>query len=380
MRLSGCTLRIRKEKGRETKIHFIRGNEHLSFSKPKTYFGLGQIGTGKSTLLESVAIEHMKRGAVVVDAYGSADGENLAWLRSDLIKDKRVLLLRGESVDVVTQHDVKMVENITLKDLERYDLIVSSRPCFLNRDFEFYSLGKLVSLLYKRLHWKRLLCLVAREASSLWYSRIRVSDSQSDAKNESLYMLREMRHLGVSLALDSLRLLGIDVDLRSHVDYLFLKAMGLNGLDDSLKWLYHFFDPRFIRGMKPWEFILCCRSGSLGLGHFEDVPFHKREKEDITKICGLKISYGKEIEKPKDMGSFETVGDKQHIEIIRLYAEEGKGFNLIAEELGRSSRTPYTHVHKHNDAVNRSGFCAICRRAGGQYSGEVVKRGINPKE
>jgi hypothetical protein len=325
----------------------------------------------------------MKKGAVIVDCYGSADGEGLAWLRSDLVKDMEICLLKGEGVDVGSKDlglDVEMVENLSLKDLERYDLVISSRPLFLNRDHEFYSLGKLVSLLYKRLHWIRLLCLVCREASSLWYSRVKVSESQSDQKAESLYLLREARHMGLSLCLDSLRLLGIDVDLRSHVDYLFLKAMGLDGLDDSMRFLYHFFDPRFIRSMKPWEFILACRSGSLGVGHFSYHSWHKVEKENIVANVGLKIEYGKEIEKPKDMGSFKTVGDKQHMEIIRLYADEGKGYNIIAEEMGRSSRTPYIHVHKHNDAVERSGFCVICRRAGGEYTGQIVKRGTKNKD
>ena len=80
------------------------------------------------------------------------------------------------------------MENVTLNDLERYDLIISSHPLYLNRDHEYYSVGKLIGLLYKRLHWQKLLCLIAREASSLWYSRIKVSDSQLDMKNESMYM------------------------------------------------------------------------------------------------------------------------------------------------------------------------------------------------
>ena len=133
------------------KIFWRRGNDRLSFNKPLTYFGLGQIGSGKSSLLEHIGIEHMKKDVVIIDAYGSADGEGLAWLRSDLIKDKRVCLLRGENVDVKTEHDAKTVENLGLHDLEKYDLIISSRPLFLNRDYEYYSLGKLISsILYSR--------------------------------------------------------------------------------------------------------------------------------------------------------------------------------------------------------------------------------------
>lgn len=358
------------------KVFWRRGKETLSFTRPKTYFTLGQIGTGKSTLLQNVGIQHHKQGGTVLDLYASADGENLAWLRSDIIKDKNVLLLKGENVDVETVHDVKLIENLGLHDLEKYDFIISSRPLYLNRDHEFFAVGKLVELLYKRLHWRRLLCMIAREASSLWYSRIKVSNSQGDAKNEALYMFREMRHLGVSLALDSLRLQGIDIDLRSHTDFLFIKAQGIDGLSSNLSFLYSFFDPKWIRSMKPWEFALVCRSGSLGVGHFPYHEWHKIEKENIVKAVGLKIEYGAELEQPKDMGDFKTVGDAEHMQMMLLYAE-GNGYAKIHDKLNRSTKTIFEHVHKHNNGVGRSGFCVTCRRGGGEYSGKIVKKGCS---
>jgi len=337
---------------------------------------LGQIDSGKSTLLEHIGIKHLEKGGAILDLFGSVDGEGLAWLRSDLVKDKEVLLLKGENVDVKTEHDCKIVENLSLKDLERYDLIISSHPLYLNRDHEYFSVGKLIGQLYKRLHWRKLLCLIAREASSLWYSRIKVSDSQLDMKNESMYMFREMRHVGVSLALDSLRLQGIDIDLRTHTDYLFIKSSGIDGLPDNLRFLYYnFFNPYFIRSMKPWEFALVCRKGSIGAGLFPYHSWHKVEKENIVKNVGLKIEYGVELEKPKDMGTFKSIGDKEHMQIMDLYAS-GLGYNKIHKQLNRSTKSLNDHIHKHNNAVNRSGFCAVCRRAGGEYSGKVVKRGM----
>ena len=217
--------------------------------------------------------------------------------------------------------------------------------------------------------------MVAREASSLWYSRIKVSEGQSDAKNEALYLFREMRHLGVSLALDSLRLQGIDIDLRSHVDYLIIKSMGIDGFSQDMRWVYHYFDPKFVRSMKPWEFIILCRSGSIGVGHFPYHSWHKIEKENIVKNVGLRIEYGVEMEKPKDMGTFKSIGDKEHLQIIELYAS-GLGYNKIHEQLNRSTKSLHDHIHRHNDSVNRSGFCAACRRAEGEYNRHVVKRGI----
>jgi predicted nucleic acid-binding Zn finger protein len=74
------------------------------------------------------------------------------------------------------------------------------------------------------------------------------------------------------------------------------------------------------------------------------------------------------------MGTFKSIGDKEHLEIMGLYAP-GLGYDKIHQKLNRSTKALHDHIHKHNDAVNRSGFCVVCRRAGGEYAGEVVKRG-----
>jgi hypothetical protein len=72
--------------------------------------------------------------------------------------------------------------------------------------------------------------------------------------------------------------------------------------------------------------------------------------------------------------TFRTVGDKEHAEIVRLYIEEELGFNKIAEVLGRSSRTPLTQVQRHNRAVERSGFCPVCRRAKSSYENRLAEK------
>jgi hypothetical protein len=99
----------------------------------------------------------------------------------------------------------------------------------------------------------------------------------------------------------------------------------------------------------------------------------KVEKEDIVRKVGLKIEYGVELKRGKDRGDHTTIGDKEHMQIMELYAE-GYGYNKIHDKLGRSTKSLHDHIHKHNNAVNRSGFCAICRRAGGDYVNKVVSR------
>jgi len=348
-------------------IFWRRGNERLSYTHPETFFALGVRGSGKSTLLEHIAMKYLEKNAVILDSFASADGENLAWLRAPFIKDLRVCLLKGSNVDVETSFDVKQVENLGLNDLEKYDLIISARPCYLNKDHEFYSVGQLTNLLYRRFHYKRLICLLAREASNLWYSRVKISETQADSKAEAIYLLRESRHFGVSLLLDSLRYLSIDKDVRSLTDFLFLKSQGIAGLSDDLRFLYRFFSPSFIRSMKPWEFVLVCRSGGLGVGICPYHNWHKVPGEDIIKSVGLKIDYGEVLELAKDKGLYETVGDEEHTRIISLYAAQALGMNKIAAQLKRSTRTVMEHIHRHNKSVERSGFCAPCKRMASQF-------------
>ena len=355
------------------KLLWCRGKENISFTKPNVYFASGQRGTGKSSLLEHIGELHLEKGSSLLDIYGSADGENLAWLRSPHVKDMKVCLLKGENVDVDSVYDVKQIENLGLHDLEKYGIIISSRPLFLNKDSEFYSLGRLVNLLYKRLHWQKLIYLLAREAGNLWYSRLSVSDAQSDVKSEAIYLLREMRHLGFSLGLDSLRFAAIDIDIRSNVDYLMLKSQGLLGLGHDLKWLYRYFDPRVVRKMPPENFIMLSRMGGLALGEFPFPSWHKVERENILKAVGVKVTYGEVLDQGVDRGNYKTVNDVEHAELVGLYAE-GLSMAKIADKLGRSTKTASDHIHSHNAAVNRSGFCAVCRRTKSPHETQLSSR------
>jgi hypothetical protein len=77
--------------------------------------------------------------------------------------------------------------------------------------------------------------------------------------------------------------------------------------------------------------------------------------------------------------TFKSIGDKEHLELAFLYAF-GLGYNKLSGILGRSTKSLYDHLIKHNSAVKRSGFCAICKRTEGKYSCKAVKSGIAKKE
>jgi hypothetical protein len=356
------------------KLFWIRQPERFYYNTPKVYYSEGVRGSGKSTLIEHLAMRHLAKGSALLDCFGSVDGEGISWLRAPFTKNLNVCLLQGDNVDISSSYTTRKIEQLGLHDLEKFDLLISARPFYVNRDAEYYAIGQLTELLYRRLHWRRMLTLICREASNLWFSRLMMSQKQSDIKSESIYMLRESRHLGVSLCLDSLRALSIDKDCRVLIDYLFIKAVGVEGLSEDMKFLYSFYPPAWLRSMKPWQFILLCRTGGLAAGHFPFHTWHKREREDIVSLCGLKINYGEVLLEGANKGTFKNVGDKEHSEIVALYCEQGMGMQTIAKEKGRSTRTIDQHIISHNAAVKRSGFCGPCKRTGSKhYNVEAVR-------
>lgn len=356
------------------KLKWIRSHERFNFTRPSTYFALGVRGSGKSSFLEHIGAKFIEHNAVVLDLFGSRDGEGLAWLRSPHVKDKKVLLLSGDGVDVDSSFDSKNVEKVRLQDFENYDFLISASPLYLNIGQEFYSAAHLTDKLYKRISYKRLVYMICREAANLYYSRLKVDDNQVFAKSQMIYMIREARHIGLALGLDSVRFFSIDIDVRTLSDYMILKAQGLSGLTRDLKWLYSFVDPHLVRRLKAEQFLLLSRKGAIGYGIFPEVKWHKREKENILHELGITVTYGEPLKESILKGTFRTVGDQEHAEIIRLYVEEELSMNRISEKLKRSPRTPMVHIQAHNQSVNRSGFCSACKRVGSKYYSVLAKR------
>jgi len=356
------------------RILWTRGETPVSFNRPQTWFVQGLRGSAKSSFLEHVAMGYMQENSVVFDLFGSRDGEGLAWLRSPYAKDKKILLVKGENVDVQGSFPVKTVDELTLQDLENYDILISGSPLYINPDQEFFDAAKLTNLMYRRLHYKRLIYCIIREASNFYYSRLKVSDNQVLAKANMIYLIREARHMGIALGLDTLRYYAIDIDIRSLSDFMILKSQGVDGLANDLEWLYSFFNPHVIRFMDPENFIIIARTGSLGIGTFPYHEWHKQEKEDILASVGLKVEYGEVLHEAENRGLFKTVSDKEHADMITAYLQEKLSMRAVALKFGRSTRTPLEHIHSHNASVARSGFCPVCKRAESSFSSQKAER------
>lgn len=250
---------------------------------------LGRRGSGKSALLELLASKYLESGGKIIDLFGSSDGEGLSWLRSPYAADKNICLLHGDGIEIKGWNNTLPATNFSLAELDKSDIFVSANPLYKNKDDEYDCVNSIVDKLWRRLSWSKPVCVIVREAANLFYSRLKLTYNQQDAKAEMVYLMREARHHGISLLVDSLRYTSIDIDIRSLSDYTFIKNIGVTGLPEELWWIYRTFDPVAIRHLDKNEFILICHDGGLASGTNAYNTWHKETSENILHELNLAI-------------------------------------------------------------------------------------------
>jgi len=182
-----------------------------------------------------------------------------------------------------------------------------------------------------------------REAANLVYSRMKIGESQQVAKAEFLYLMREARHAGLALGLDTQRHTAVDLDLRAQVDYLVIKNIGALTLPDDLSWAYRVFNPPALRTLRPHEFLVLHRGGGVGMGVFELPPWHKLEHEDILGEVGLELRYL--LPKRQGPQAKELVAEALKalplgtpVYMVVQWIKEKKGIQIAPEAVGHYAR------------------------------------------
>lgn len=282
-----------------SKIHVVwrRGFEHISFKQPLVILALGVRGGGKSVFLETVGEHYLANGGNVFDLFGASSGEGLAWLRSPWVEkeDLSVLLITGDDVSVSCSWPTKSWKDMTLSDLERNRIVISSTPLYSDKNEEFKSAGKLLDLLFQRQGWSQYINMIVRESANLFYSRMKIRQDMLQSKAEGIYLIRESRHHGLSLSMDTQKLTSVDSDFRALCDYIIIKSQGVLSLPSDYRWLYGFYRPEWLRNMKPYQFGILTSKGSIGAGT-NGLPFwHKRPREHLLRVLGINIESGVEL-------------------------------------------------------------------------------------
>lgn len=285
-----------------------------------------------------MALKHLQAGGKILDLFGSKDGEGLAWLRSPLAEEKEVKLIHGDLVELQNYDGIKG-SKFKLNDLKKGDIFVSASPLYASMDNEFDAVNRIFDTLWNRTYWNVPIFLIVREAANLLYSRIKVSKNQTMAKAELTYMLRESRHSGLALGLDSTKHTSIDVDVRKLTDYLILKNLGMHGLPRDLHWIYSMFDPNALQSLRPSEFAIITKEGKMGLGTFDLPNWHKREGEHILRKVGVEPKYY-QAEKESEQAieyiqeAVETLSGNFTPTDISEWIKENKGVEIRPERVG----------------------------------------------
>jgi hypothetical protein len=180
----------------------------------------------------------------------------------------------------------------------------------------------------------------------------------------------------------------LDVEVRSLADFLFLKAHGLEGLADELRWVYAYYD-LFVDIMRQpeWAFIIATKKGGLGHGNFQLPYIHKGTHEDFLTLFNIEIKYGDKINYA-DKGNNHT-SDFEHVDIMKVRIAKGIGTAAIAKGgtfdidgktmtlQKRSGRTVYQQILKHNQDIDTSGSCHICKRLDQQEQSTTRDPAVN---
>jgi energy-coupling factor transporter ATP-binding protein EcfA2 len=357
------------------RIYWVYGGHNISFNKPYTWMCLGVRGAGKSSLLEHLAELYLSEGNVVLDLFAARSGESLGWLRSKYAIEKKILILTAENcLTSVPYADTKPATKLELSDFEKYDIIINSCIFYPNIDAEFEAVNQIIDLLWRRRRWNKIVYTLVREAANLLYARMKIAETQSLAKSFMAYWLRESRHSGCSLALDSQRFMAIDIDIRSLCDFLCLKTLGAGGLPRDMWFVYRYIKPNWLQYAKPKQFAIISRRGDVGIGIFPLPEWHVKEGEDIASKLGIHVAFEEAPEKPLDRGRYKTVGDAEHSIIIAAYIEEPYGMVKLAKKFNRSASTINNVIIEHNNNVEKIGYCPACRRAKSNYAGKLAKK------
>lgn len=355
----------------QIKVHWIRGPENINYKRPSTYLVMGGRGSGKSSLLETIGCRYPK----VIDVFGSKDAECLSWCKPES-PFKTVLFVIGRNIKIATAERFKTVciDQLKLSDIENHEVITTTYMFFNTTQEYFAALQKITNMLWEqRTYWNEPWFILIREAANWIYSRLQVVKDSDSAKADFIQMLREARHSGLAVGVDTIRWTNLDKEVRDISDFIFLKKVGAIGLPKDLRFIYRYIKPHSLMKLKPSNFVLLTNEGNLCIGKFEYPCWHKEEKENIVGKLHIEVEH---LCEQKDTGV--NVGILEHAKIIETYSRQWS-MSKTAAIVSRSKDTVYTHLKLHNETVKEVGYCLECKEAKGEFATQVLVKQGRPR-
>jgi hypothetical protein len=261
------------------------------------------------------------------------------------------------------------VDRLTLEDFEQ-NQIITTTYAFYNTTHEYFEgLQKITSLLWdQRTYWNEPWFILIREAANMIYARLQIVKDSDQAKADFIQMLREARHSGLAVGVDTIRWTNIDKEVRDVADYTFIKKTGAIGLPKDLRFIYRYVQPDSLMKMEPQNFVLLTIEGNLAMGKFDYPSWHKEERENILFKLDIDIE---RLGVEKEQGY--NVSILEHVKIAESY-KATMSMGKTAKQLNRAKSTVCEQIKLHNANINESGFCLECHKANNPIEKELLVR------
>lgn len=308
-------------------------------------------GTGKSSLLETLAVRFPK----IIDLFGSKDNESLGWCKPES-PYQSILFIIGDNITINSIYPTVNFKKLTLKDIEKYQVITTCHAFYNTQNEYFTAIQEITTMLCdKRNYWTEPWAMVIRESANYIYSRLQVVKDSNMAKADFIALLREARHSGIAVLVDTIRWTSIDKEVRDVSDFMFFKRVGAIGLPKDLNFLYRYINPRALMKLNKNVFAVLSGTGAIGIGKFEKPLWHKEEDENILYKLGVDILY---LDKDRATKG-QNITPAEHVLIIRAY-NETKSMGKVAIRLSRSKSTIHDAIKRHNATIDEIGHCLEC--------------------
>jgi len=311
-------------------------------------------GGGKTGLLMNLAAHWGK----IIGLYGSLDDEILALLRASKWAKhlEKGLILGPSTTSVTSSWSYKNYEDLTFADIESHDVIVLPQKIHSNPNSFSLACEHVSSFLLRRPYVSDYWFMMIPEAANIMWARQSLKRAKLDqAKAYLVWLLRQLRHVGVSIGMDSQYLLALDKEVRNISDYTFLKNLGAFSLPNEIDWIYGYAHPPGLRALYPNEFVALDKFGGVYTGWFRLPPWHKTPNENIYESLGIKYDFGDPEMRQFEMPKTQEEDIALHTEIIKAYMEV-KNIKGTARKTSHDRDTVRTHVEKHFEKKDCSCF------------------------
>lgn len=250
------------------------------------------------------------------------------------------------------------IDELKLKDFEEHQVILTTHVFYTSSKEYFAALQQITNLLWeKRISWTEPWIVLIREAADWIYSRLQIVKDSNLAKADFVQLLREARHSGLAVAVDTLRWTSLDKEVRDVADYFFMKRVGAIGLPKDLRFIYRYVQPFSMMKLNPEVFVMLTSQGNIAIGKFDYPTWHKEEHENILLKTDIQVDYeGRKLEQGLNVSVFE------HSKIIETYIAN-KSMSKTAAMLKRSKSTIFDAVKRHDENIGSVGYCYECRTA-----------------